>query len=112
MNYDVKMDNGVSSVCLKGSLSNDMIDEIKDVLTAAISDSDSGLVVNLVDVSFLCSAAFGMFFSLHTFALRSNKKICFCCVQKDIEKLFTITGVQRYMNIVKSHDEALSFLHQ
>lgn len=110
MDYKINRENATCLVDLNGSLSNDLIDDIKIVLIKEVNESKKGLIVSLENVSFLCSAAFGMFFALHTLAQKSGKKICFCCVKQEIEKLFAITGVHRHMNIAKTRDEALSFM--
>ncbi len=106
MNYQVTTKDTYSIIKLNGSLSNEMLLDIKTVMKDAIRDSEEGIIVDLSSVDFICSAALGVFFSINVDATQGGKKFILCNLEEDIQKLLLITGVNRHLTISPTIESA------
>ena len=101
-----------SFVTLKfsGSLSNEYVDHANKALRKYLDVKTKDIVVDMSDVSFLCSAALGLLFSSLNEAKENGRKFIVCGIREDIHELFVITGVDRHLPIFENIESAESSL--
>ncbi len=107
MNYHVTHEELYSIIEINGSLSNDSLLEIKQVMKDTIKRSKNGIIIDLSSVDFICSAALGIFFSVNVEASELGKKMLLCNLEEEIQKLMLITGVNRHLKIRPSIETAI-----
>jgi anti-anti-sigma factor len=101
--------NGHSIVTVEGSLSNEHLSELQQAL-AALLDRKTSVLLDLSQVSFICSSALSLLLNSTKRAGRENLHLLVYGLSEDIKKLFFITELNRHLRIFDDLQSAENFL--
>ena len=111
MNFEIKtekLDGGVTVIALAGEVDLYTAPEFKEALLEAIGEGAKTVVVDLTDTTFIDSTTLGVLVG-GVKRLRSNDgQLSLVCSDRNITKIFEITGLDRVFTIYPSREEAVS----
>jgi anti-sigma B factor antagonist len=91
-------------------LSEAAVQELGQQLLGLATGSDCRLVLNFGGVERLSSAVLGQVVALERAVRRAGGRLALCGVRPDLSHLFTITRLDRYLDLYPSEGEALQDL--
>ena len=113
MNFEIKtekLDGDVTVIALAGEVDLYTAPEFKEALLEAIADGPKTVVVDLTDTTFIDSTTLGVLVG-GVKRLRTNDgQLSLVCSDRNITKIFEITGLDRVFAIHTTRDEAISKL--
>lgn len=111
MRIETKELDGVKVVKLAGQIRISTQNEFKDLLDNLVSENaDKFLVLNMDGVIYMNSAGLGIIIDTYKKFKEKNGKIVLCNLMPDIEKLFEVTRINRFIEIYNSELEAVNSL--
>lgn len=110
MDHIIEKHEAYTLIRFSGSLASDLEEQVRSILVRLFEQSEKGVVVDLEKSDFVSSNVLGLFFSLAHFAGESEKKITFCNVSEDLNKLFIMTGIAKHLHQSHTEAEALAYL--
>ena len=109
MNFEIKteqIEDGAFVIALSGEVDLYTAPEFKQQLLEAISNGTKKVVVDFSDTTFIDSTTLGVLVGVKR--LRSNDgELVLVCDDRNITKIFEITGLDRVFTIYPTRDEAL-----
>ena len=113
MNFDIKTEQLADDryvIALAGEVDLYTAPEFKQQLLEVISQGGRNVIVDFSDTTFIDSTTLGVLVG-GVKRLRSNDgQLALVCNDRNITKIFEITGLDRVFTIYGSRDEALSSL--
>jgi anti-sigma B factor antagonist len=113
VNFDVKtekIDESTYVISLAGEVDLYTAPEFKQQLLDVIGEGGKDVVVDFSDTTFIDSTTLGVLVG-GVKRLRTNDgRLSLVCADRNITKIFEITGLDRVFTIYPSRDEALSQL--
>ncbi len=100
------IDGDARVVSIYGELDLWRAPELQSELLDAIDDPTSGIVVDLTGTTFIDSTVVGVLLDVRKRLLRDGRRLALVCVDRNLVKLFEITGLDRIFRIVPSVAEA------
>jgi anti-sigma B factor antagonist len=114
MNFDIKteqLDGDSYVIALAGEVDLYTAPEFKQQLLEVISQGAKNVVVDFSDTTFIDSTTLGVLVG-GVKRLRSNDgQLALVCSDRNITKIFEITGLDRVFTIYGTRDEAVSGLN-
>ena len=114
MNFDIKteqLDGDSYVIALAGEVDLYTAPEFKQQLLEVISQGARNVVVDFSDTTFIDSTTLGVLVG-GVKRLRSNEgQLALVCSDRNITKIFEITGLDRVFTIYPTRDEAVSGLN-
>ena len=111
MNFDVKtdkVDDGTYVISLTGEVDLYTAPEFKQQLLNVIAEGGKDVVVDFTDTTFIDSTTLGVLVG-GVKRLRTNDgQLSLVCSDRNITKIFEITGLDRVFTIYPTRDEAVS----
>ena len=111
MNFDIKTEklrDGAYVISLSGEVDLYTAPEFKQQLLEVVGQGASDVVVDLSDTTFIDSTTLGVLVG-GVKRLRTNEgQLSLVCSDRNITKIFEITGLDRVFTIYGSRDEAVS----
>jgi anti-sigma B factor antagonist len=105
-----KVGNGVHVISLTGEVDLYTAPDFKQELLRTIGEGASHVIVDFTDTTFIDSTTLGVLVG-GVKRLRTNDgTLSLVCADRNITKIFEITGLDRVFTIYGSRDEALSQL--
>ncbi len=111
MNFDVKtdkIDNGTYVISLAGEVDLYTAPEFKQQLLDVISDGGKDVVVDFSDTTFIDSTTLGVLVGGVKRLRTQDGRLSLVCSDRNITKIFEITGLDRVFTIYPTRDEALA----
>jgi anti-sigma B factor antagonist len=111
MNFDIKTeqaDGGVYVIALAGEVDLYTAPEFKQQLLDVIAQGGKDVIVDFSDTTFIDSTTLGVLVG-GVKRLRTNDgQLSLVCSDRNITKIFEITGLDRVFTIYPTRDEAIS----
>jgi anti-sigma B factor antagonist len=111
MNFDIRtehLDGGAYVISLGGEVDLYTAPEFKQQLLDVISQGGKEVIVDFSDTTFIDSTTLGVLVG-GVKRLRSNDgQLSLVCSDRNITKIFEITGLDRVFTIYPTRDEAIS----
>jgi anti-sigma B factor antagonist len=111
MNFDIKteqVDGGAYVISLAGEVDLYTAPEFKQQLLDVIGQGGKEVIVDFSDTTFIDSTTLGVLVG-GVKRLRSNDgQLALVCSDRNITKIFEITGLDRVFTIYPTRDEAIS----
>lgn len=92
---------------IEGSLSNENLHELETYFTR-LHNSRSNIILDLTDVTFICSSALSLLLSTGKNASKNGISFLVFGLTADMEKLFSVTELNRHLHIFAARDQALA----
>jgi anti-sigma B factor antagonist len=111
MNFDIKteqVDGGIYVIALAGEVDLYTAPEFKQQLLDVIAQGGKDVIVDFSDTTFIDSTTLGVLVG-GVKRLRTNDgQLSLVCSDRNITKIFEITGLDRVFTIYPTRDEAIS----
>ena len=111
MNFDVKtdkVDDGTYVISLTGEVDLYTAPEFKQQLLDVISEGGKDVVVDFSDTTFIDSTTLGVLVGGVKRLRAEDGRLSLVCSDRNITKIFEITGLDRVFTIYPTRDEALA----
>jgi len=92
---------------LKGRLDSNTSQDLEDKLFQVISDGSKKIIVDFENLDYISSAGLRIIFKVKKAILREDGRIILCSMQKYVKNVFQVTGVDPFVQILDTMDEAL-----
>ncbi len=102
--------NGAKIYRLKGRLDSNTSQMLEDKLFLAISDGINKIVVDFENLSYISSAGLRVIFKANKALNRKDGRIILCSMQKYVRDTFKITGIDSFVPIFATLDDAIKSL--
>ena len=111
MNFDVKtdkVDDGTYVISLAGEVDLYTAPEFKQQLLGVIEEGGKDVVVDFSDTTFIDSTTLGVLVGGVKRLRAQDGRLSLVCSDRNITKIFEITGLDRVFTIYPTRDEALA----
>ncbi|HMJ00612.1 MAG TPA: STAS domain-containing protein [Gaiellaceae bacterium] len=111
VNFDVKtdkVDDGTYVISLTGEVDLYTAPEFKQQLLDVISEGGQDVVVDFSDTTFIDSTTLGVLVGGVKRLRAQDGRLSLVCSDRNITKIFEITGLDRVFTIYPTRDEALA----
>jgi anti-sigma B factor antagonist len=111
MNFDVKtdkVDEGTYVISLTGEVDLYTAPEFKQQLLNVIAEGGKDVVVDFTDTTFIDSTTLGVLVGGVKRLRAEDGRLSLVCSDRNITKIFEITGLDRVFTIYTTRDEALA----
>ncbi len=111
MNFNVKtdkVDDGTYVISLTGEVDLYTAPEFKQQLLDVISEGGQDVVVDFSDTTFIDSTTLGVLVGGVKRLRAQDGRLSLVCSDRNITKIFEITGLDRVFTIYPTRDEALA----
>ena len=106
-----RIEDGICVVTIEGNIALDGVNEAKNYLKPHLDSSDvNGLVINFEKVNFIDSSGIGLIVSIFKTMQQKNGKFALTNLSKKNEEIFSITRLNKILDIFPSEDEAVGSL--
>ena len=92
---------------LKERLDSNTSESLEDKLFQAISDGSKKIIVDFENIVYISSAGLRVIFKAKKAILREDGRIILCSMKKYVKNVFQVTGIDSYVQILDTMDEAL-----
>ena len=90
-----------------GEVSFENHSEFRESMLRNIQGDESIIIIDMENLTYLSSMGLGVIVKAYSESKRQGKKLVLSSLQDNIKKLFTITKLERIINIYKSMEEAI-----
>jgi anti-sigma B factor antagonist len=111
VNFDVKtdkVDNDTYVISLAGEVDLYTAPEFKQQLLNVISEGGKDVIVDFTDTTFIDSTTLGVLVGGVKRLRAEDGRLSLVCSDRNITKIFEITGLDRVFTIYTTRDEALA----
>jgi anti-sigma B factor antagonist len=111
MDFDIateRLDGGVFVIELSGEVDLYTAPEFKQQLIDAVAEGAQHVIVDLNDTTFIDSTTLGVLVGGIRRLRENDGDLSLVCADRNIAKIFEITGLDRVFTISPSRDEALA----
>ena len=99
--------DGIKVFHLMGRLDSNTSQKLEDELFWAISDGSNKILVDFENLDYISSAGIRVVFEAHHTLLREDGHVILCSMQKYIREIFKTTGIDTFVPILDTMDQAL-----
>lgn len=89
---------------INGNIAFEETQDLEDYIYKNISTDYKKIIINLKEVPYLNSSALGSFVRILQTLKGKNIALYIMNINKDIENLFSITGVNKYFNFIQENE--------
>jgi anti-anti-sigma factor len=109
MVFNHRIDKNVCVVSIEGNIALDGVNEAKEYLRPLLEDQKTkGLLINFGQVNFIDSSGIGLIVSIFKTLQQREAKFGLSNLSKKNEEIFTITRLNKILDIYPSEAEGLS----
>jgi anti-sigma B factor antagonist len=111
MNFDIKTEqlgNGTALISLAGEVDLNTAPEFKQQLLEVIGEGAKTVLVDLTDTTFIDSTTLGVLVGGVKRLRPNGGQLALVCNDRNITKIFEITGLDRVFTIYPTRDEAIA----
>lgn len=111
MVFSHRIDNGVCVVSIEGNIALDGVNEAKAYLKPHLENPEvTGLVMNFEKVNFIDSSGIGLIVSIFKTMQQKEGRFALTNLSKKNEEIFSITRLNKILNIYETEDQAMEAL--
>ena len=92
---------------LKGRLDSNTSQMLEEKVFQAISDGSKKIIIDFENLNYISSAGLSLFLKANKALLREDGRIILCFMQKYVREIFKMTGIDSFVPILDTMDEAL-----
>ena len=93
---------------LKGRLDSNTSPELEDKLSQAISGGSKKIIVDFENIDYTSSAGLRVVLKASRTLLHEDGRLILCAMHKYIREIFKTTGIDKFVQILDTMDQALS----
>lgn len=109
MIFSHKIENSICVVAIEGNIALDGVNEAKAFLKPHIENTEiKGIVINFEKVNFIDSSGIGLIVSIFKTMQQKEGKFAITNLSKKNEEIFTITRLNKILDIFPSDAEAIA----
>ena len=111
MDFDIaseRLDGGVFVIALSGEVDLYTAPEFKQQLLEAVADGARHVIVDLSETTFIDSTTLGVLVGGVRRLREKNGDLSLVCSDRNVTKIFEITGLNQVFSIAPNRDEALA----
>lgn len=109
MEFSQRIENGICIISVDGNIALDGVNEAKAFLKSHIEDDGvKGIVINFENVNFIDSSGIGLIVSVFKTMQERNGAFAISNLSKKNEEIFTITRLNKILNIYPTESEAVA----
>jgi anti-anti-sigma factor len=109
MVFNHRVDKNICVVSIEGNIALDGVNEAKEYLRPLLENQEiKGLLINFSQVNFIDSSGIGLIVSLFKTLQQREAKFALSNLSKKNEEIFTITRLNKILDIYPSEAEAMS----
>jgi len=102
-----EIQDGIKIFRLKGRLDSNTSQGLEDELFRAISDGSKKIIVDFENLDYISSAGLRVAFKASKALLREDGRLILCSMHKYIREIFKTTGIDNFVLILDTMDQAL-----
>ena len=102
-----EIQDGIKIFRLKGRLDSNTSQELEDKLFQTISEGSKKIIIDFENLDYMSSAGLRVVFEASNAILREDGRLILCSMHKYIREIFQITGIDKFVQILDTMDEAL-----
>jgi anti-anti-sigma factor len=111
MIFSNRIENGICVISVEGNIALDGVNEAKTYLRPHMENQDlKGILINFEKVNFIDSSGIGLIVSVFKAMQQREGKFALSNLSKKNEEIFTITRLNKILDIYSTEGEALSSL--
>ena len=99
--------NGIKIYRLKGRLDSNTSQRLEDKLFLAMSEGINRIIVDFENLNYISSAGLRVIFKAYKALASNDGRIILCSMQKYVRETFKITGIDSFVPILDTLDDAL-----
>ena len=104
-----RIEKGICIISIEGNIALDGVNEAKEFLKPHVeSDEIKGIVINFEKVNFIDSSGIGLIVSVFKTMQERSGSFAITNLSKKNEEIFTITRLNKILNIYPTEGEAIS----
>ncbi|MDH4224117.1 MAG: STAS domain-containing protein [Deltaproteobacteria bacterium] len=104
-----RMENNICVVSIEGNIALDGVNEAKTYLKPHLEDTAiKGILFNFEKVNFIDSSGIGLIVSIYKTMQQRDSRFGLCNLSKKNEEIFTITRLNKILDIFPSVQEGIS----
>lgn len=109
MIFSHRIENGICIVSIEGNIALDGVNEAKAFLKPHLESGEvKGIVINFEKVNFIDSSGIGLIVSVFKTMQERSGSFAITNLSKKNEEIFTITRLNKILNIFPTESEAIS----
>lgn len=105
MTISHRMVNSTQVFDINGNITFEDTAELESYILIHIAQGCANVVINLEKTSYLTSSALGSFVRIHQTVKDKGITLSMMNISKEIDNLFSITGVNRYFSFIQSENQ-------
>ena len=105
MTISHRMVNSTQVFDINGNITFEDTAELESYILINIAQDCTNVVINLEKTSYLTSSALGSFVRIHQTIKEKGITLSMMNISKEIDNLFSITGVNRYFSFIQSENQ-------
>ncbi|MBN1436177.1 MAG: STAS domain-containing protein [Sedimentisphaerales bacterium] len=98
---------GVDIVNLSGRLGVEEAEQLEGMLSKALTQCETGMILDMTDVSFISSAGLRVLVQLRQAANDAGKTIAMMNVQPAVYKIFKLTSFEKIIGVFENEKQAI-----
>ena len=103
-----RIENDVCMINIEGNIALDGVNEAKAYLKPHLdNDAVKGMVINFEKVNFIDSSGIGLIVSVFKTMQQKDAKFALCNLSKKNEEIFSITRLNKILDIYESEGDAM-----
>ena len=102
-----EVQDGIKIFRLKGRLDSNTSQGLEDELFRAISDGSKKIIVDFENLDYISSAGLRVVLKANKALLREDGRVILCSMYKYIREIFKTTGIDNFVLILDTMDQAL-----
>jgi anti-anti-sigma factor len=108
-----KIINGILIVGIEGQIRISTQNEFKEFFSRLVEENSSGTVIlDMAGIGYINSAGIGMIVDSFRKFRENGGRFVLCSLMPDIEKLFEVTKLNRFIEIYPSEEEAIKKINE
>lgn len=109
MQLSHNMKDEVCILSVEGNIALDGVNDVKSYIKPFLNDETvKGIVVNFENVNFIDSSGIGLIVSAFKTLQQRDAKLALCLLSKKNQEIFSMTRLDKILNIYSSEEEAIS----
>ena len=102
-----EIQNDINIYRLKGRLDSNTSQRLEEKLFQAISDGSKRMIVDFKNLNYISSSGLRVIHKANKALIREDGRIILCSMQKYVREIFKMTGIDSFVPILDTMDEAL-----
>ena len=112
INITKQLEDGIEVINVVGDVDASSSIELDNAMNEAINGENKKIIVDCSSLNYISSAGLGVFMSYIQDIENNNIKLVICCLNKKVENVFQILGLDQLLKIVDTKKNALKIINE